>query len=1271
MNELIKPTIEGELVRPSDMVRAVGKTHPLNSGRIDCYVRAGSSITEILLEALREKQGYVLSNNFVVHIDGHLIEEKNWSKVRVKKGATITFTPRLQGNSSILRSVLAIVVAVAATAIAGPLGTAFAASTIGVAIGISAAVATALIAGGIILAATMALNALFPTRPAASSNVESTTTNSIQGAQNQSNPFGAIPVVLGKHRQSPFFAAKPYTEVVGDSQYLRLLFCLGYGPLSWTDMKIGETPLTSFSDYEIEERHGYESDGAITLYPGSVDEVALSITLENTVDAPRPSQLSATQGNGTWESQFTASETDEISLDFVAPEGCFRIDEKTGNLSDWLISVHTRYRLVGAVSWTTGPSASIQRTSKPFRAGLRFAVTRGQYEVQATKWYGNAASDKIKDTVVWSAIRSFKSIRPISFPKPLALIALRIKATGQLSGVINTFNLVCTSKVKSWNGSTWVADTASQNPADLFRHVLQGDANSRPVDDELIDLENLQEWSEYCTSKGFKFNQIRNNSGSSVADALDDICSAGRAVKTFIDGKWAVVWDRPSDSIVQHFTPRNSWNFQGHKPYIQKPHGWRVSFINEVNGYTQDERIVYDDGYDSTNATLFEGIQFPGVTNPDLIWKHGRFHIAQARLRPEKITLNVNWENLVCTKGDRVRVTHDAMLVGLSFGRIKSIVGQVVTVDEQITIEADKTYSFQFRVPEDARTIDRAIDTTPAGDYYSFTLLGDLTGLSEGDLFGFGESDQESANYRIQSISPQDDLTATLTLVDDAPEISTADTGTIPEYDPHVSIPADPFALSPRDLKYQEVIDGFGSTVRSLVRLSWQVPRFGNIRSFEIQQQDDDIGGEWTTVDSVLPPKTSIDIPFVSSGAWSFRVRCMFQDGTASDWATLSGLSLLGLTVAPSDVVNLHQRNVDGQSVLDWNIVIDKRSIYYEIRKGSSWETGLLIEGALTQPPWTTTGDGTYWIRSYILSPFNEKIYSAGESFISITDSVLTRNIIVSKDEQAAGWDGGLYGGVIDGSFIRTDAALTVTDPIGVEVVDQAALDGLHIAIYVSSVAVDIGRLKECRFWTEFEASGILIGDDFLASEDVLGSGDALGTAPTRFIRAFPIWRFGIVGENDIFNPTNIFDPTDVFQSNEWQDWVSIASGNRVARFFQPGFVLITDKEDTNAVGTKFKWFVDVPDRNDDYTNLSVPNTGLDIVFCPGGYDATPTGTAVPFNGGTNGASAPHVQRAIIDGTNGDEVKITNLTLTGCTIHVVNAGSNVTRTGVNLLVRGY
>lgn len=1258
MNAISKSTMEGELLSPRDMVRAVGKTHPLNGGRIDCLVRAGSSITEILIEALAERPDLYLRRDFIVHIDGHPIEEKNWSRVRVKKGATVTFTPRMQnGNSSMLRSVLGVVIAVAAIAIAGPAGAAFAGTAFATSIGISASVATALIAGGIILAGTLALNALFPVRPPADNNVESGSLISIQGAQNQADPFGPISVVLGMHRQSPRLAAKPYTEIVGDDQYLRLLFCPGYGPLSISDMKIGETALTSFSDYTIETFQGFAGDGDPTLYPGEVAETALSITLT---------------AAGGWERQTTAAETDEISVDFTAAQGIVATDPQGADVPI-SVTVSTRYRLVGAVSWTNAPNVVFGRSYKPMRRGLNISVARGQYEVETTKVDAARDPKYNKDEVIWTALRSIKKSDPITFPHPLALVALRIKATDQLSGVISTFNCVTTSLVKAWNGSAWVADTASQWPPDLFRHVLQGPANARAVPDAEIDLDNLQDWWTFCISKGLKFNQVITSAGS-VYDKLSDIAAAGRAVVTFIDGKWGVIWDQPDASIVQHFTPRNSWGFQGQRAYAQQPHGWRVSFINEDNGYTQDERIVYDDGYSSSNATLFEGIQFPGVTDPDLIWKHGRFHIAQSRLRPEKITLNVGWEHLVCTRGDRVRVTHDVMLIGLNSGRVKSISGQDVTFDEEVTIEASTTYGMQFRVPADARTIDRAVSTSVAGDYTTLTLVGDLTGIPVGALFAFGETDQESSDHRVQSISHQKDLIATLTLVADAPEISDADSGTIPAYDPNVTIPPDPFALTPRNLQYQELIDGQGASVRALVRLLWQVPRFGRIVSFEVQQRDDDIGGSWVTVDSVPVPRTTSDVPLTTKGVWSFRVRCIFQDGSTSAWVSLIGLNLAGLSSEPDDITNLHIRSVDGQTVLDWNVVTDPRLIYYEIRKGTSWDTGLVVGDFVTQPPWATTGDGTYHVRAYVLTPFNERVYSANVHSITVLDSIISRNIILSKDEKADGWPGQLEGGVIDGLFIRTDSGMSISAPWASEIVTALGLTGTHIAIYQSGTIVDIGRAAECRFWTEFEASGILQGDDFLAVTDVLSSGDILGTSPTRFIRAFPIWRFADTGDNDVFAPADIFTPTDVFAADvDWGEWVSIASGTRVSRYFEPGFVLITDEETVDATGTKFAWFVDVPDRTDDYTELSVPDTGLAVTFYPGGYHTTPGGgqTATPFNGGPNGSTVPHVQRAQVDNTNGDEVKITSLTLSGCTVHVVNAGSNVTRTGVNLLIRGY
>ena len=85
---------------------------------------------------------------------------------------------------------------------------------------------------------------------------------------------------------------------------------------------------------------------------------------------------------------------------------------------------------------------------------------------------------------------------------------------------------------------------------------------------------------------------------------------------------------------------------------------------------------------------------FFGVTDPDLIWKHGRYHLAQLLLQREAYQLVADFENLVCTRGDRVRVNHDVTLWGAGAGRVKSVVPaansdpDMVTLDETFTMEA-------------------------------------------------------------------------------------------------------------------------------------------------------------------------------------------------------------------------------------------------------------------------------------------------------------------------------------------------------------------------------------------------------------------------------------------------------------------------------------------------------------------------------------------------------------------------------------------------------
>lgn len=1289
MNALIKAPLNGEIVSSGDTVRAVGRAHPLSGDRIDCVVRAGSSITEILLEALASRPDHQLRRDFAVHIDGHSIEEKNWSRVRVKAGATVTFTPRLHGDS--LRTILSVVVAIAAIIIAGPAGGWLAGTALGTALGLSASVATALIGGGIMLAGSMALNALFPVS-AASQPVGSggASLNSIQGAQNQSNPFGPIPVILGRHRQSPYLAAKWFTEIVGDDQFLRGFVCWGYGPLLVEDLKIGETPLSEFDDVEVQHRAGYPDDAPVTLYPGIVNEEALSVELTLA---------------SSWQSRQTAPDSDEFSIDITAPQGVYQVNAKTGALDNWSITVEYRWRPVGATEWTGVGQVYIPRSPSATRRGARVQVVRGQWEVECRKTSGfppGPGTDAIRDQALWTALRSMKAVAPINFPQPLAVTALRIRATNQLSGVINTLNGLCTSRVTGFDGENWVYDTPSQWPADLFRHVLQGSANARPKPDDEIDIENLEEWWAYCKLNGFKFNQVRATSGQSVADALDDIASAGRAIKTFINGKYGVCWDRPFDTVVQHFTPRNSWGFQGVKPYAQQPHGWRASFINEKNGFTTDERIVYDDGFDATNASLFEGIQFPGVTDPDLIWKHGRYHIAQARLQPEKDTLSVGWEHLVCGRGDRVRVTHDILMIGQASGRVKSVDGPVITFDETVTIEADKTYAFSFRVPEDIRSFLRSVDPVDVdlatdnddnvlplqpGEYTRLRLVGDLSLIRRGTLFGFGETGQESAIYRVQGISHQKGLIATLTLVDDAPAIALADQGPIPAYNPHVSATVDPFTQAPLDFRYQEAVEGVNDSVRAITFLTWQASRRGKIASSEVQYLDGVDNAAWQSF-AVLPyPQMTAKVPLLSPGIWSFRVRFIFDDGTVSAWSSLNGITLLGLTGAPDDVENIRGAAfVDNTGSIAWDEVVDYRPVRYAVRKGDNWESGLEL-GTVAHPPFAAHGNGRYLVKAYV-GPDSSRSYSVNAATVEITGASLVANVIAVRDEAADGWNGIFTGTVAkSGIIIRTggsDNFLTVADFLAAQDILNAGGQGDGTYEIHPSRYVDARRATACRVTITWKGTGQIATDDMLSNPDILSNPDFLAAGSTDLVDVYPEISFAqndAVGDvfalDPVSNPANdIFAQSDVFSSDvSFSPWVKYEPGLYVGRYFRARLVLKTRDPQVIAAALAFTFSVDIPDRLDTWAlvsnvgtslnGITVPAAGLALVFASNGKTL-----AEPFNGGPNTDDYPAIQ--ITNTSSQDfDFEVTSLTKNGCTIIPRLAGTPTDAPKTNITIQGW
>ena len=426
------------------------------------------------------------------------------------------------------------------------------------------------------------------------------------------------------------------------------------------------------------------------------------------------------------------------------------------------------------------------------RKALRITPpTSGTYEVGIKRTTANDTRTNSATACYWTVLRSISNINKIVSEPNIVLLEMRIKATDQLNGAVTDFNCVVSNMMKSYcpsnprypNVRTWKNNQISSNPADLFRYVLQGYANKRPRTDAQIDLTTLESWAISCDRKGYAYayNKVLFQR-QSIIDVLREIAAAGCASLTTVDGKYSIIEDVAKPNIVQHFTPRNSFNFSSTKIFINIPHAFRIKFANEDKNYNDDEIIVYNDGYsidgagDTEVATLIEDVPLIGITNAKLCQLHARYHLATLSLRPETYSFETDFEYLVCTKGDRIKYTNDITLHGISACRITGYTDDTtnlltLSVDTDLILVTGTSYNFRIRnsTTGDSTIIlvttadrDEKIRTVSVNGAYSLeTYTPDI-----GDLVLFGVAGLESVDLIIKSIQPSNGLNAKIEALD-------------------------------------------------------------------------------------------------------------------------------------------------------------------------------------------------------------------------------------------------------------------------------------------------------------------------------------------------------------------------------------------------------------------------------------------------------------------------------------------------------------------------
>lgn len=880
-----------------------------------------------------------------------------------------------------------------------------------------------------------------------------------------------------------------------------------------------------------------------------------------------------------------------------------------------------------------------------------------QYKIRIVrKSSASSYTFQIRDALSLINLASRFDRLPILTEKRHVFMELRIKATNQLNGSISNLSGTCSSVLDVWNGSAWELQRTN-NPAWVFADLLTGTVNKKALSKSRLHLTSLTEWANYCDeippdAPNREFNDPRFECNmvldfdTTLQSVLNMVTNAAHASLNLVDGKYGVLIDKLRTTPVQIFTPRNSSNFSSTRSYQEVPHALKVKYVDPSANWEVAEEIAYDDGYNINTATIIEEMESFACTSSEQAWRLGRYHLAQTSLRRETIHLTVDFEHLVCTRGDYVQVSQDVMKVGGRPARVKSIAGTVITIDDGIDTLPATTYQYNFRAANGTIYSAQALTVIDSNE---FDLAGTMPAV--GDLIVIGEVGEIVIDCIVQSITPSDELTAELILVEKADGIYDAENGAdIPDYDPHLSQVADTDLAIPGEVDNLAVVDNtyrvVGRQYQYYIELDWDVPAIGAAyESFEVYA---DAGLGYQLVDVITASDYEYIVDTENLGVeHKFKVLAVSSTGKK---LTLGEVGYVTATpeeksTPPSDVTALYL-NITGEVLqIEWPAIPDEDVDRYLIRYSpvidEVWERSIplmYVSDNMTMAM-TQARTGTYFIKA---RDFNgNESAAAAKAFTSIPQ-LFNLNVIDETNDFPA-----LLG--------NKDAV--VSD--GTSLMLQELVAGSQYyaeGYYYYENHLDLGEIYSVRLQSLIEAEGFTFGDlmsNWVTLDTVVAMSNTRSSEWDVETQVRYTNQYNVMSE---WADLDSIDPISEGNQDIWNDWRKFTIGDYTGRIFQFRLKLISNAPSVTPRVFEGKIKSDMPDRIDSYNN---------IVSGVGAYTLTYT---IPFKGP---GTTPAIQITQDDAEGGDYFKITNKTLNGFDITFYDIGNNIVSRQFDAMVKGY
>ena len=493
-----------------------------------------------------------LSKPVICYYNGTPILRKQWETTTVRNGDVVSFVylPQGGGGSSPLKLILMI----ALTVYSGGLAAAMAPG-----LGITSTFGIQLLSAGISMLGNVLINALIPPPqpPKAqqqASMAAASPTYTIGAQGNQGRLGQAIPVLYGKMKIYPDFAAQPYAEFENNEQYLYQIFCVtqGKATINGADIHIEDSPISSFgADFATEVLHPGTNS---TLFPTDVYNVS---------EVSGQELLVATVG------PFVASPStttvNKLAFDVVFTKGLGYVNNDGGTDSR-NVSFEFRATPINdagiAIGVTTllGTETVSGATNTQIRKTYKYSVPAGRYSVQAIRTTAKDEDSRVMNDVSWVSARGYSSV-PRAYGD-VTMLVVKLKATNSVSSQsARKINILTTRQleVPSYNAGTgaydWSARQQTQSIAWAIADMCRA-AYGAGVTEARFDVAQLIALDAIWTARGDKLNCVFDST-QTFWDGLMMACRAGRCRPYVQGGVIHFVRDALQTLPTAMFTSRN------------------------------------------------------------------------------------------------------------------------------------------------------------------------------------------------------------------------------------------------------------------------------------------------------------------------------------------------------------------------------------------------------------------------------------------------------------------------------------------------------------------------------------------------------------------------------------------------------------------------------------------------------------------------------------------------------------------------------------------